>query len=69
MKFLKGFRTYITLALIFVLAGALELQHSCGVNPAELGESICKVVQNEWITKIIMALTPVAAWFRKQANS
>lgn len=65
---LKGFRTFITCGLIFIAGGAVDLQNSCLQNPLELGDAICDFVKNEWTGKIIMGLSGVAAWFRKQAN-
>lgn len=68
MKFLKGFRTYISLALIALLGATVDIQASCLSDVTELGESICKVAQSHWVGKAIVFMTAVAAWFRKLAN-
>lgn len=64
---LKGFRTYGTLIVIALLGLAVDLQTSCNTNPAELG-SLCTHIMSPWVGKGIMALSAVAAWFRKLAT-
>lgn len=65
---LKGYRTYGSLVILAILGVLVDLQSSCNTNPAELG-NLCQHIQNPYVGKAIIALTAVAGWFRKLANS
>lgn len=65
---LRGFRTYAMLGIIAILGVLVDLQSSCINSPAELGDA-CKLIMNPWVGKAIVALTGVAAWFRKLAGT
>lgn len=65
---IKGFRTYGSLILIALLGVAVDLQASCIANPDELG-AMCNVILNPFMGKAIVAMTAIAAWFRKLAGT
>lgn len=67
MKFLKGFRTYITLILVAVVGALVAVQQGCLENPEDVNK-VCEVVSNAWFGQVIIGLSAVAAFFRKMAN-
>lgn len=67
MNFLKGKRTYISLVLVAILGVLVDIQSSCNADAAELGSKVCEIATNAWWGKSIVAISAVAAWFRKLA--
>jgi len=67
MKFLKGFRTYISLALVAILGAAVSIQQGCLESVGEVNK-VCEVVNQPYFGQIIVVMSGIAAWFRKKAN-
>jgi len=67
MKFLKGFRTYISLIIVAVIGAAVAVQQSCVGGDPEAVNEVCKVVNQGWFGQAIVVGSGIAAWFRKKA--
>ena len=65
MKFLKGFRTYISLIIVAVLGAAVALQQQCSLEEVN---KVCEVVNNAYFGQAIVVMSAIAAWFRKLAK-
>ena len=67
MKFLKGFRTYLSLLIIAMFGAAVAVQGSCAADATETANAVCGVVNQGWFGQAIVVGSGIAAWFRKKA--
>ena len=61
---LRGYRTYISLAITGILGLAVALQGHCSSDGAN---AVCEAIKSPFIGQAIVVMTAIAAWFRKKA--